>query len=203
MFIRTERQSALSERVAALEAAASAVPAPNQPQKANGLDGNDLNVIVVDANGEPLVAPAAENAVATTAKAKGFVAANHHATTTKGFLPEGASVNGNGVNAPAKVEPELSPASGPSALPDHPSMGAILAAFARRQADAKRCLPPNTSGTHVALTFANTGKVAQIAVVSSTLDATAQACVRAALGTIQVEPFAKSQYEATLPLSSP
>jgi hypothetical protein len=199
LFIRSERQSTEALRLAALETASNAVVAPNQPTAENGNYGQD--VIAVGPQGQPLPAPEPANAAVVTAPIQPLAA--NHAAAAKAAAPRDATAHGHVVSALTQAEPELLPAAGPSELPDHPSMGAILAAFARRQGDAKRCLPPNTSGTHVALTFANTGKVAQIAVVNSALDATTQNCIRAALGTIQVEPFAKKQYDATLPLSSP
>jgi len=100
-------------------------------------------------------------------------------------------------------EPVLVPAAGPSNLPDHPTMGAITAGIARQLGDAKRCIPAGSPSVQVRLVFGGSGKITRVVVGSGNSDPAARRCISTALGSAQVAPFARTEFDANITVSNP
>jgi hypothetical protein len=198
LFLRTEPNvKELSTVAAAPVEANHAVPATDQPKPEN-LDG--LKNAAANVNSEvPKLRADSETA---TAQVPPHAMKTASARVAKGIAKsaEFDPLAPRPAAASAPKEPALMPASGPNELPDHPTMGAVMSAYSKRQAEAKRCLPSGESGAKVSLSFVSSGKVTRVTVLPTSLAPTVQACVFSALSAVQVEPFARTHYEVTLSL---
>jgi hypothetical protein len=198
LFLRTEPNVQERSTVAVAPVEANrAVPATDQPKPEN-LDGlknsatddkAEVRKLRADAETATVQVPTHAMKTASVRVAKGVAkSADFDPLTPR---PAAAS---------AAKEPTLMPASGPNELPDHPTMGAVMSAYSKKQAEAKRCLPSGESGAKVSLSFVSSGKVTRVTVQPTSLAPTVQACVKSALSVVQVEPFARTHYEVTLSL---
>lgn len=207
LFIRIERKETPQAEVAVASVAPVAanvdVTAPSKPISNASSDAQAVPGPVEAENGKAVSVAASKAVAPPSVVAVASRAVKPTAGQEREWLTPRASIRAGaeeGTGAAPRDEPALLPAAGPNEVPDRPTMGAILSAYSKKQAEAKRCLPPNTTGTHVTLTFSSAGKVTHVAVQPSDLDATSQACIKAALRSVQVAPFARKQFDVTLAL---
>jgi hypothetical protein len=194
LFLRTEPNVPAPSTVAAtpLEAQRD-VPATDQPKTESQ---NNIVAVAESPRVKGIAAPMAADQP-TGAKAKVMTASR---LAKRAANPVGAAFGSDFSPDSPSMEPSLSPASGPNELADHPTMGAIMSAYSKHQAQARQCLPSGSHGAKVSLSFASSGKVSHVAVSPTSFDANVQSCIQRALSGMQVEPFARTHYDVTLTL---
>lgn len=107
-------------------------------------------------------------------------------------------------NAPiTEKEIDLTPAAGPASLDENPAPGAVMAALARTNSDAQRCLSPSLPKVPVRVTFRSDGGVQKVDISKSGVDPSTHRCLERALGTARVAPFARARFAVNTTVSLP
>lgn len=87
-------------------------------------------------------------------------------------------------------------AGGPDSVPLRPSMGAIQSALGIAGRAARACLAPGDPPAHATVTFRSDGSVSDVAFSGGAAGASAETCVRGALSSARVPPFAALSFAA-------
>lgn len=178
-----------SEVVHAASSEANVTPQEPAPNSA-------ANVAQASAT-EPVEVALEQTAATPTRKAGGSPVAHAAAAAAK------ASKSPADEEPLAPAEPALTPAAGPSNLIDHPSVGALNAAFAAAVPTAQRCLSATVPEVNARVTFKADGSVQRVQVSGANLTDNVRVCVAQAFARSRVEPFARSQFEVTRTVSMP
>jgi len=127
-------------------------------------------------------------------------------TTARAAVAKSTAKKVNAPSAPdaesslERQDPTMTPASGPSNLPDHPTTGAVQAAVSGPMARARLCATGLAGPISVSLTFAASGRVQDVQVGPPARDTPAESCIASALVSARTEPFARGTYEVPLTL---
>lgn len=97
----------------------------------------------------------------------------------------------------AKTAPEET-ARTPADAPRRPPQGAVTAALGKVTGNAKRCIGPDDPISHATLVFASSGVVQSVSVTGNAAGKPAESCIKSALQTAKLPPFADPDYKATV-----
>jgi hypothetical protein len=91
-------------------------------------------------------------------------------------------------------DPKLRPADGREPVADRPSQGAVAAALAPVQGDARACLRGQTQSAGVEIEFGSDGRVKSVTIREASLPEATERCIQAALTRARVGPFARPSW---------
>lgn len=98
----------------------------------------------------------------------------------------------------AKKPTEETVASAPADAPRRPPQGAVTAALGRVTSAAKQCIGPDDPISRATLVFGSNGNVQSVAVSGHAVGKPAEGCIKTALQSAKLPPFADPEYKATV-----